>query len=501
MVNYYSSNSILGFVLLYVWVLAGCTQNDSSQDQNTLGMEITESPIEISWKVISNFEEDDKFSAQLTFHNTGNETFPADGWTLYLNSIRAMDAESFMPEFEATHINGDFFSLEPTNAFEPIPAGESRLIEYLGSYHAIKKTDAPQGFYFVFEDDHIETVESVDVQPFVTEEQVNRNQDDNLAVPTAESRYRENEDLIQLSHGQMGKITPMPGSVEYANAVYELMDGVTITYNAEFSGEADYLSQILEDEFNIEPSTEPLGGDWDGSGILLNMDGTNFNQAEAYTLQISEHAVEISAGSNAGIFYGIQSLRSLLSNRNSDNLELSEVEIEDYPGFGYRGMHLDVARNFQSKESVVRLLEIMGMYKLNKFHFHLTDDEGWRLAIEGLPELTEVGGRRGHTETEEEFLFPSYGSGPDPTPGSSFGSGWYSRDEYIEILKFADERHIEVIPEIDVPGHALAAIKGMEVRYNRLLEFGQEGEAGMYRLTDPEDESEYMSVQSFDDNV
>lgn len=464
-----------------------------------LDREISESPIEITWNLISNYEQGSQFRASLTFHNTGNESFSADGWTLYFNTIRGPVPESFEPEFELIHISGDFFKLEPTESFDPIPAGGEFVKEYKARPFAIKRTDAPQGFYFVY-DDRIEEVEDVSVEPFIGEEQVNRSPADNLEIPTAESRYRENQRLTQLLPNQIGKITPAPVSVENRQGSFEFTDGISITYAEEFSNEAEGLSQLLSDEFDIRSSIETLEGEWDGSGILLNVDTSNSNK-EAYSIQISEDGIELSSSGSAGIFYAIQSLRSLISNRDSEEMQLAAVKISDEPAFSYRGMHLDVARNFQDKESVLRLLDIMGMYKLNKFHFHLTDDEGWRLAIDELPELTEVGGRRGHTETEEHYLAPAYGSGPDPTPGASFGSGWYSQEDYIEILKFAAERHIEVIPEIEVPGHARAAIKGMEVRYNRLSEYGQSEQAEMYRLADPEDESEYTSVQSFDDNV
>jgi len=148
---------------------------------------------------------------------------------------------------------------------------------------------------------------------------------------------------------------------------------------------------------------------------------------------------------------------------------------------------------------VKRLLDVMSFYKLNKFHFHLTDDEGWRLAINAFPELTEVGGRRGHTHDERDHLIPSFGSGPEPDKPK--GSGWYTQEEYKEILRYANERHIEVIPEIDVPGHARAALIGMKARYDRLIEEGKTDEADRYRIHEPEDESEYMSVQRWKDNV
>ncbi|MDZ7718479.1 MAG: family 20 glycosylhydrolase [Balneolaceae bacterium] len=499
--NFTLTKAYLFFTTLTLLLIAGCSsQQENDDSQYSLSKEINHSPIEITWNLISNFEENNQLRASLAFRNTGSETFTPAGWTLYLNSIRVLDAESFLPEFEVTHISGDFFKLEPTDSFNPIPAGEEFVKEYKAQFHAIKKTDAPQGFYFVY-DDRIEEVTEVSVEPFVGEEQVNRNQGDNLEIPTAGSRYRENEQLTTLTPDQVSKITPTPSSLEMGDGSYELTNGITISYAQDVLEEAEYLSSLLSEEYNIENTVEQLNGEWNGSGILLNLDPAVDENEEAYSLQITDDGIELSSSGNAGIFYAIQSLRSLISNRDSGDMELAAVQIFDQPGFDYRGMHLDVARNFQDKESVLRLLEVMGMYKLNKFHFHLTDDEGWRLAIDELPELTEVGGRRGHTETEEHFLAPSYGSGPDPTPGESFGSGWYSRDEYIEILQFAGQRHIEVIPEIDVPGHARAAIKGMEVRFNRLSEFGESEQAEMYRLADPADESEYMSVQNFDDNV
>ena len=144
------------------------------------------------------------------------------------------------------------------------------------------------------------------------------------------------------------------------------------------------------------------------------------------------------------------------------SIALPAVHIVDAPRFHYRGQHLDVARNFQSKESVEKLIDLMAFYKLNYLHLHLTDDEGWRIEIKQLPELTAVGGRRGHTLDEANWLQPSQGSGPDPKAAP--GSGFYTQRDFIEILRYARERHIKVIPEIDLPGHARAAIKSMQSR-------------------------------------
>jgi hexosaminidase len=160
---------------------------------------------------------------------------------------------------------------------------------------------------------------------------------------------------------------------------------------------------------------------------------------------------------------------------------------------------LDVARNFHPKAVVLRTLDLLARYKLNVFHFHLTEDEAWRLEIPGLPELTAVGARRGHTLDSSRFLPPAYGSGPQVD--RPWGSGFYTRADYIEILRYAAARHIEVIPELEMPGHARAAIKAMEARLRERDRAGDPEGGRQYLLSDPEDRSEYTSAQGYHDNV
>ncbi|RYZ44605.1 MAG: beta-N-acetylhexosaminidase, partial [Chitinophagaceae bacterium] len=147
---------------------------------------------------------------------------------------------------------------------------------------------------------------------------------------------------------------------------------------------------------------------------------------------------------------------------------------------------------------VLKVLDLMSLYKLNVFHFHLTDDEGWRLEIPGLPELTTVGVRKGHATNDENFLHPSFGSGPE---NAMAGSGFYSREDFIDILKYAKQHYIEVIPEIEAPGHARAAVAAMTSRYNRLMKEGKPKEAEEFLLYHPRDTSVYKSVQRWYRNV
>lgn len=170
------------------------------------------------------------------------------------------------------------------------------------------------------------------------------------------------------------------------------------------------------------------------------------------------------------------------------------ADIEDYPDFDYRGIMIDVARNFQSVEQMKRIIDMMARYGLNVLHFHIADDEAWRIEIGELPELTMVGSRRGYTTDEHEYMAQLFTGNGDPDSHEGTSNGYYTRAEFVSIVSYAHERGICIIPEIESPGHARAAIKAMERRY-RLT--GDD----TYRLIDPQDTSIYTSAQSFHDNV
>jgi hexosaminidase len=224
---------------------------------------------------------------------------------------------------------------------------------------------------------------------------------------------------------------------------------------------------------------------------------------EGYAMEVKPKAIIIVASAPTGVFYGIQSLLSLISPsayaKPQSEIKIQCVEIQDAPRFGYRAFMLDVGRNFQTKKQVERLLDLLALYKINTFHFHLTEDEGWRLEIPSLPELTEVGSQRGHTIDSKQFLPACHGSGPET--GKLAGSGFYTKADYIEILKYANERHITIITEIEAPGHARAAIKAMNARYAKLMAQGKKAEAQKYLLYDLNDQSQYSSAQAWNDNV
>jgi len=181
--------------------------------------------------------------------------------------------------------------------------------------------------------------------------------------------------------------------------------------------------------------------------IRFRLDPSATNPAEAYTLKVSNTGIDVSASDDRGLFYGAVTAVQLLTDQTPG--EVAAATITDAPRFVWRGLMLDSARHFQSMDEIRKLLDAMAQHKLNTFHWHLTDDQGWRMEIKRYPKLTEVGSCR----------VPLGDAGRDPATGEPRRyCGYYTQAQIREIVAYAAERHIQVIPEIDVPGHATAAI-------------------------------------------
>lgn len=496
----YQKLPVLITLFLFCSVLSSLSQSTDTSDSEV----IFPKDVEITWSVQSNYlEGGDRFRSILTILNKDESELKGSGWTLYFNFLGMINHESLPPEVNLSHINGNFYKLEPTSLFEPLQSGEQFAIPFEASGSAVKKADAPSGLYFVHQDgEEIISVSDVEVSPFTEEKQIKRDPADNMPLPDAGYRYKQNASLSHLPTEDINQILPTPKSAEKGEGSFNLNKSIEIGYKKELENEAEFLieqlTQVSGEDITATEGTSP------DSDFLLTLDPDK-ESPEAYELIVTTDQIRITGADRAGVFYGIQSLRALLPSESfndpKSSIEIDAQQIKDAPRFGYRGLHLDVSRNFQSASTVKKLLDVMAFYKLNTFHFHLTDDEGWRLPVEELPELTAVGGRRGHTTTERDYMIPSYGSGPNPDPEISSGSGSYNRETFIEILQYAAERHIEVMPEIDVPGHARAAIVAMKSRHNKYLAEDMPEEANRYRLHEPEDESQYRSVQNWDDNV
>jgi hexosaminidase len=469
-------------------------------------------PIGLAWRLVENRTEN-RFRSELTLTNRGAATLAGD-WAIFFNSAAKLYADSVSPGFALTHVNGDFYALRPKAGSPPIVPGESRVIALEGGPWAIMKCDAPSGCYFVANEAAGSTPIPVtlEIAPFPEAHLLKRGADDAVPVVTAESRFLANESLTLLPAESLAKVVPTPVAVEALLGRVAIKPTTVVAFDDDrLTATANMLADELAPLLGARPNVKQ--GDASQANAVrlriadVEVDGSTRRAGdEAYTLTASsEGGIEIVGSDPAGVFYGTQTLRTLLPieayRTPADELVIDAVRIADAPRFRYRGVLLDVARNFQSPHTVKKLLDLMAFYKLNRLHWHLTDDEGWRIEIRALPELTEVGGRRGHTLDDGEHLVPSHGSGPFPLPAGEGGSGFYTQDDVIEILRHAAARQIMVIPEIDLPGHARAAIKAMEARSRKLFENGETVAADDYLLREPGDPSQYESAQMWNDNV
>ena len=252
--------------------------------------------------------------------------------------------------------------------------------------------------------------------------------------------------LIKLNssnnlQGRVG-IIPQPNIVIKNEGKFMLSGKVMLLSDAIVSNEASLLHGYLQKISDVQIIKKVSNF---STKIQLKIDFT-FANPESYTLSISKNGITIAGGSSAGVFYGIQSLLQLMPASIYDNdklrtkVELPCIEIIDSPRFSYRGMHLDVSRHFFSVDAVKRYIDMLAMHKLNVFHWHLTDDNGWRIEIKRYPLLTSVGAWR--TEASNQ---PKYG-------------GFYTQKEVKDVIAYAAKKHISIIPEIEMPGHSMALI-------------------------------------------
>ncbi|MDX1666085.1 MAG: family 20 glycosylhydrolase [Saprospiraceae bacterium] len=459
-------------------------------------------PLRVTWKLVRNFTVDNYsvHETRLTLTNTSPSKLN-DNWALYWNQApRPLVQLDSNRQVAIRNVNGDFYELRAQPGFSLAP-GDSVTIQVISGDWMVKEADAPVGLYQVFYhkngEETIRVIEDYTIVPFQKGEQLTRSPADKEPIPTPEYLYRENEKIRRLDEDELHPFIPSPKEARQLQGRFIFENPLPVIASGALKNESSFLVSELAGRYQIR--AEQVANGTSGAAITLNVDPA-LEKAESYTLQINENGVDITGKDAAGVFYGIQSMLALID--KEDGLAFAPAyEITDYPAFSYRGFHIDVGRNFQTKETILRLLDVLALYKVNKLLFYLTEDEGWRLDIEELPELVEVGARRGHTLTDSLFLQPAYGSGPFPNDPGSFGNGYYTREDFKEILRHAQDRHIEVIPSFNLPGHARAAIKAMEYRYHRLMQEGKVQEALQYRLIDPEDTSKYRSAQYYTDNI
>ena len=476
--------------LFLVFMLIGCVSEVKR---------VNPDDINLKWELLENaIQPRPRHQAKFTIINQGKyELFP--NWEMYFNTIfLSLKPEVLSGEVEIEHLSGDFYKIRPKEEFPVLAPGEQYEIVYKSSNFLTKNTHVPQALYIVFGDQEIGySLANYSSKPFDLEDLAKAVDGRPVPIPTSAFLYEQNKNTRFLDPKSISPFIPSPKEYQWKEGVLVLQGDVWIDAGP-FKDEARYFLDQLTSHFQGKINI----GNSNSSHIVLRQSKEDLGKG-GYQLEVGEQIV-IEASQNEGAFYAFQSLLALLPidffSKPQDELQFSKISIRDAPRFEHRGLFLDVARNFQTKEAVLKLLDLMAFYKLNVFHLNLANDEGWRIEIPGLPELTEVGSKRGHSKEEKDFLWPYYGSGPDKDLSPN-GSGFYTVEDFKDILRYAKERHIEVIPEIGVPAHSRAAIIAMRKRYYQKMAQGDEAGAREYLLEDLEDKSVYLSAQNFRRNT
>lgn len=249
------------------------------------------------------------------------------------------------------------------------------------------------------------------------------------------------------------QVIPLPQEVSLTQEnPFKLNENVLIAYpenNALLQRNAEFLSEYIQQATNYAPKTKAIAaGEQVKNAIVLGLDPSIANK-EGYVLTTTPEGINLNGQTENGVFYGIQTLRkSIPAEAKEATILIPAGEIKDEPRFSYRGMHLDVGRHFFPKEFMKKYIDLLALHNMNTSHWHLTDDQGWRIEIKKYPKLTEIGSQRSRTvigRNTQEYDNTPYG-------------GFFTQEEAKEIVKYAQERYITVIPEVDLPGHMLAAL-------------------------------------------
>jgi len=454
------------FILSFILFLFSCSPNNDT--------------IEIVYEI----KEMNDYSLEVTFTINNSTKMNFDSiWSLHWNQQSAIiDNDSLPPNLKYQYVAGQSYNILSFGKGFTLNTGESVSVDLKQSGVVKRKSDLPVGGFVVIDNQFIDV-------KFINLWQ-NAMGIERLDIPSSVDRYN-NYLSSTVNKSELDLIVPTPNTIELLGGELPLKSKYSITIDESLNLDSNLIVSLLDEVTEIDIKKNDSIND-------IYVDYVDDLNEESYILNINQDKILISASDRAGALYAIQSLKQIFLVSKLENTPIKNLMVNDSPRFSYRGMLLDISRNFYGPEKIKQIIDYLSFFKINHLDFRITDDEGWRLEIPGLEELTEVGSKRAYTKDEFENLIPMYGSGPDT---DSSGSGYLSRVEFIDILKYANQRNITIIPQISFPSHARSAIISMNARYQKYMKLGNIVEAEKYLLIDPEDKSEYYSAQGFNDNI
>lgn len=451
---------------------------------------VNESPVTLSWQLDGTNSRNRDYTYSFVIKNVSGTTL-ADDWAIYYNAFSG----NSLPLDKQGHIKMSrvfqgYYKLTPDKGFSLAP-GDSVVLDFRARGEVRGVSYAPDGAHFAFSGDSMARPLRINVKP------LEWNSFRHIpGFPTGELRYAANEEVNPATQSQSGPFSILPAlkSVATENGTVDLSSTMCVYADDGLEREAAYASQTLTG----------TGKKTIGVRLSLMSGADSRNTAgrsnnEYYEITLAADGIAVRGVSKDAVLNGVKTL-ARLAERNAGSPEVACATICDWPDLHYRGLMLDVVRDYSQLSDVKRLIDRLAIYKINRLQFHLTDDEGWRIEIPGLPELTDVGSRRGMTEKESGFLFQSYAGNGNPDDLSTTSNGYIPKADFVEFLRYAYARGVEVIPEIESPGHARAAIVAMKAR-RRNLENTDPEAARYFQVWDDDDTSEYKSAQGYNDNV
>lgn len=464
------------------------------------GKQPPSSQLSLTWKLEKDSVEARYFKNTFCLTNKGNKSL-ADDWVIYFNQTPIYYQQPINAPLEIECIGSTYYKMYPTEHYQALAPGETLSFTILSEGNVINVSSVPEGAYIVVTDEKGKMLQPqnipIEIGLFTPDAQWIRSKN---SFPYADGNYlyKQNDDFSKPVDCDILSLFPTPKKVEKTGGVSTFSPKVGLKFDGVFKEEALLLKKQLTSQLGCTVS------DKDEETIIelkkTELPATCQCPDEYYEIVIKNNLLTLKANDAHGIFNACQTLVALLDNMKLASSPLPNLHITDYPDMGHRGIMLDVARNFTKKTDLLKLIDILSFYKMNVLHLHLSDDEAWRVEIPGLEELTEIASRRGHTTDELTCLYPAYAWGWNEADTTSLANGYYSRSDFMDILKYAKERHIRIIPEIDIPGHSRAAIKAMNARYRKYIDTDQ-SKAEEYLLIDFADTSQYLSAQNFTDNV
>ena len=450
-----------------------------------------QSPIAVDWQMGQNNTAASNYSSRFVIKNVSKQPLGSD-WQFFFNQFsRSVTLPAGCP-VDVEEISTTYYRIRPNANYKALAAGDSLVIDMVMGGTLVNKNYMPAGGHVVLNGDMAHPL-AVDINRAPLDKPGQWR--DHKAYPDGNYMYSYNEAINGFGDGYTGNdydIFPKPKQVDIEDGFTTVGSLVTIKTGKLFQwGGYRRAKKLLTNELQKRGIYATSG---QKTVIRLLLDKKMSENREYYSLRVHNGEITILGRTQAALINGVKTLIAALD--HSKGHRLQNCFVIDWPDFGYRGVMLDIARNnVVNPEQMKRFIDLLAYYKFNVIQFHFADDEAWRLEIPSFPELTQVASRRGATLDEKGYLAQIFDGNGNPDDLSQCANGFITRAEFIDLLRYAWQRGIRIIPEIETPGHARAAIVAMK---NRAI---SNPTAEQFRLWDEKNESVYTSAQSYHDNV